>query len=59
MSLLNEAILFVEDDQDIHSLVSTPLKKEDYQVISAFDGDEALALFPWLLFLFPLASPAS
>ncbi|MDX6152595.1 response regulator transcription factor [Marinococcus sp. PL1-022] len=42
---MNETILFVEDDEEIHSLVSSHLKKEGYRVISAFDGDEALVLF--------------
>ena len=42
---MNELILLVEDDQQIHEMVSNHLQKEGYKVISAFDGDEALHVF--------------
>lgn len=37
-------ILIVEDDKDIHSLIKSILKKEKYEVISAYSGTEALLL---------------
>ncbi len=37
-------ILIVEDDKDIHSLIKSILKKENYEVISAYSGTEALLL---------------
>ena len=42
---MNESILLVEDDQQIHEMVLNHLQKEGYQVASAFDGDEALQNF--------------
>ncbi|WP_112182524.1 response regulator transcription factor [Paraliobacillus zengyii] len=42
---MNELILVVEDDQQIHEMVANHLKKEGYRVVSAFDGDEAITLF--------------
>lgn len=42
---MNEVILLVEDDHQIHEMVSNHLKREGYTVTSAFDGDEALRLF--------------
>lgn len=42
---MNELILLVEDDQQIHEMVSNHLQKEGYKVRSAFDGDEALPIF--------------
>ncbi len=42
---MNELILLVEDDEQIHEMVAKHLKKEGYRVISAFDGHEAIALF--------------
>lgn len=45
MKTVNETILLVEDDQQIHEMVANHLKREGYTVTSAFDGDEALRLF--------------
>lgn len=45
MKTVNETILLVEDDQQIHEMVANHLKREGYAVASAFDGDEALRLF--------------
>lgn len=42
---MNELILVVEDDEQIHEMVANHLKKEGYRVVSAFDGDEAITLF--------------
>ncbi|MDL4839840.1 response regulator transcription factor [Aquibacillus rhizosphaerae] len=42
---MNELILLVEDDEQIHEMVANHLKKEGYRVVSAFDGDEAIVLF--------------
>lgn len=42
---MNELILLVEDDEQIHEMVADHLKKEGYRVVSAFDGDEAITLF--------------
>ncbi|WP_416151686.1 winged helix-turn-helix domain-containing protein [Salipaludibacillus sp. HK11] len=42
---MNELILLVEDDEQIHEMIATHLKKEGYRVVSAFDGHEAIALF--------------
>ena len=38
-------ILLIEDDKVIHSSLKKFLSQEGYQVISAFDGEEALSLF--------------
>lgn len=42
---MNESILLVEDDEQIHDMVSNHLKNEGYRIISAFDGEEAINLF--------------
>lgn len=42
---MNESILLVEDDQQIHEMVSKHLQKEGFKITSAFDGDDALRLF--------------
>lgn len=39
-----KVILVVDDDKEINDLICIFLKKEGYDVISAFDGHEALAL---------------
>jgi DNA-binding response OmpR family regulator len=38
-------ILLVDDEQPIQKLLSYPLEKEGYEVVSARDGEEALASF--------------
>ena len=38
-------ILLVDDEQPIQKLLSYPLEKEGYEVVSARDGQEALATF--------------
>lgn len=40
---MTSKILIVEDDRDIHELLAVYLRKEGYEVTSAFDGEEALA----------------
>ncbi len=35
-------ILIIEDDEEINNLVAAALKKENYHIIQAFDGKEAL-----------------
>lgn len=42
---MNESILLVEDDHEIHEMVANHLQREGYDVTSAFDGDDALRLF--------------
>lgn len=42
---LQESILLVEDDQSISEMISNHLKKEGYNVFSAYDGEEAIRLF--------------
>ncbi|MBM7578556.1 response regulator transcription factor [Jeotgalibacillus terrae] len=42
---MNETILLIEDDQQIHDMVLNHMEREGYAVTSAFDGDEALSLF--------------
>lgn len=42
---MNESILLVEDDKQIHEMVSNHLKKEGFRVTSAFDGEKAMKLF--------------
>ncbi|UFU01465.1 response regulator transcription factor [Radiobacillus kanasensis] len=37
--------MLVEDDEQIHEMVSNHLKNEGYRVVSAFDGEEAIHLF--------------
>lgn len=39
-----QTILVVDDDKEINELISISLKREGYNVISAFDGHEALSL---------------
>jgi DNA-binding response OmpR family regulator len=36
------SILVVEDDMTLNKMISAKLKKENYQVISSFDGQQAL-----------------
>src|SRR5256714_13101790 len=38
-------ILLVDDEQPVQKLLSYPLEKEGYEVVSALDGQEALASF--------------
>ena len=38
-------ILIVEDDQEINNLIGDALKKENYSVIQAFDGRQALEMY--------------
>jgi DNA-binding response OmpR family regulator len=38
-------ILLVDDERSIQTLLSYPLQKDGYEVVSAFDGREALARF--------------
>lgn len=45
MVKMNETILLIEDDQQIHDMVLNHMEREGYAVTSAFDGDEALSLF--------------
>ncbi|MBL8012523.1 MAG: response regulator, partial [Candidatus Omnitrophica bacterium] len=35
-------IVVIEDDRDIHELITYNLKNEGYQVISAYDGEQGL-----------------
>ena len=39
-----ETILVVEDDIDIHNLIKKVLEKEQYKIVSAYSGTEALML---------------
>lgn len=39
-----QTILVVDDDKEINELISISLKREGYNIISAFDGHEALSL---------------
>jgi DNA-binding response OmpR family regulator len=39
-----QTILIVDDDYEINELISLSLKREGYQVISAYDGHEALSM---------------
>src|SRR3954452_23670583 len=41
----NARILLVDDEQSIQTLLSYPLRKDGYEVISARDGQEALQRF--------------
>ena len=36
-------ILLVDDEESIQTLLAYPLRKEGYEVVSAHDGEEALA----------------
>ncbi len=42
---MQKRILLVEDDNDIHQLIESQLQQEDYCVVSARDGEEALVQF--------------
>ena len=44
MNLLIKKILIVEDDSDIHNLIKDILEKEEYEVLSAYSGTEAILL---------------
>lgn len=40
-----QSVLIVDDDENVHEFLSLYLKKEGYNVVSAFNGKEALKLF--------------
>ena len=40
-----EKILVVDDEQSIVELIRFNLEKEDWQVVTANDGDEAIQIF--------------
>ena len=42
---MKRKILLVEDDREISKLVTSHLEKENYTVMTAYDGEEALAAF--------------
>ncbi|MGZ9584262.1 response regulator transcription factor [Paenibacillus marinisediminis] len=42
---MQKVILLVEDDREISQLVTSHLRQENYNVLTAFDGEEALSLF--------------
>lgn len=42
---MNRKILLVEDEKGISSIISSYLQKEGYEVLQAFNGDEALKYF--------------
>lgn len=42
---MQKNILLVEDDKEISQLVTSHLEKENFSVITAFDGEEALTYF--------------
>lgn len=42
---MNGKILLLEDDRDIHHLITLHLQNEGYQVVGAFDGRDALEKF--------------
>lgn len=44
MAILNQKVLVVDDEQPIADIVKFNLEKEGYQVILAYDGDEAIRL---------------
>src|SRR5690606_33147951 len=44
-SNMPEKILVVDDEQSIVELIKFNLEKEDWQVVTAYDGDEALDVF--------------
>ena len=44
MAVIQEPILIVEDDPNTSTLVETYLQREGFTTISAFDGEQALAL---------------
>lgn len=39
-----KTILIVEDDNDIHNLIKEVLKKENYKIVDAYSGTEAILL---------------
>ncbi len=39
---MSEKILYVEDDEDTRNLVRMVLKSDDYDVITAYNGEEGL-----------------
>ena len=41
----NARILLVDDEQPVQKLLVYPLQKEGYEVVQAFDGQEALSQF--------------
>ncbi|MFS0673463.1 response regulator transcription factor [Ornithinibacillus sp. 179-J 7C1 HS] len=42
---MQKSILLVEDDREINGLVTNQLERENFRVLSVFDGEEALAVF--------------
>lgn len=40
-----QSVLIVDDDENVHEFLSLYLKKEGYNVVSAFNGKEAIKLF--------------
>ena len=42
--MAGETILLIEDDKELQEIISGFLKKEGYQVIQAFDGEEGIKL---------------
>lgn len=53
-------ILVVDDDDDINTLISTIMKKENYEVVSAFSGTEAkllIKMYRFSLILLDLMIP--
>jgi DNA-binding response OmpR family regulator len=42
--IVQKKILLVEDDREISKLVTSQLEKENFNVLTAFDGEEALTL---------------
>src|SRR5690606_16871910 len=43
--MMQKKILLVEDDKEISALVTSNLEQENYTVITAFDGEQALEMF--------------
>ena len=39
-----QTILIVEDNEDIHNLISEILKREHYKILDAYSGTEALMI---------------
>lgn len=42
---MQKRILLVEDDREINKLIKDHLEQENFKVLTAFDGEEALSLF--------------